>query len=433
MIGPVATCFAGRFRGVVQHDVAVFRGIPYAEAPEGDLRSSVARRRAPMTGEFAATEWGSTPQRGRPYAETVIPEPSIEGGPDILTLNVFAPVEPFASDPSSHRAPVVVWIHGGGYVSGSPASPWYDGSALARRGVLVVSISYRLGFLGFGETPSSSSNRALSDWMCALRWVQDNISAFGGDPDRVTVAGQSAGGGAVLTLLASPSAEDLFSRAIALSPADLSVSESVATDRARRLAELCGVALDDIWDVDALRLQTASVALAAETRDRAGLAFAPVHGGRLLPLPPPDGLALHGLSKPLLLGSTRDEFSPTPVTAPGERHALSDTLIHSSCTRTVRARTTGVGTWLYRFDWATPVRGTAGHCVDVPFFLGTTAAAEDVLGAEVPGHLAATMSDDFASFVHGDDPPWQSSTGTTHAVRVYSDPLRSPDTEVLPA
>ena len=107
---------------------------------------------------------------------------------------------------------MLVYIHGGGYIAGSPASPWYDGAAFNRDGVVTVTVSYRLGFDGFGHIAGAPSNRGVRDWLAALEWVRDNIAAFGGDPARVTIAGQSAGGGAVLTLLGMPAAQGLFPR-----------------------------------------------------------------------------------------------------------------------------------------------------------------------------------------------------------------------------
>ena len=145
---------------------------------------------------------------------TAIPEPSIPGDA-ILNVNVFTPVpgEPDAG------LPVFVWIHGGGYKAGSPASPWYDGRAFNRDGVVTVTISYRLGFDGFGWIPDAPHNRGLLDQIEALRWVQRHIAAFGGDPERVTIGGQSAGGGSVWALLVSPAGRGLFGAAISHSGA----------------------------------------------------------------------------------------------------------------------------------------------------------------------------------------------------------------------
>src|SRR5690606_17889359 len=191
---------AGRVRGEWRGRAprtAAFLGIPYAEPPTGELRFAAPVPHARWDGVLDATAFGPTPQRGD-SGITLIPEPSVPGDAT-LGVNVFTP----APDVSA-RLPVLVYVHGGGYTSGSPASPWYDGAAFARDGVVTVTLSYRLGFDGFGWFEGAPSNRGVRDWLLALEWVQENVAAFGGDPDRVTVAGQSAGGGAVLTLLGMP-------------------------------------------------------------------------------------------------------------------------------------------------------------------------------------------------------------------------------------
>ena len=166
---------------------AAFLGIPFAEAPVGERRFAAPVPAAGWDGVREATGFGPTAQR-RPFAEvTAIPEPSFPGD-STLNVNVFTP----APGEQDARLPVLVWIHGGGFKAGSPSSPWYDGLAFNRDGVVTVSISYRLGFDGFGWIPDAPHNRGLLDQIEALRWIRDNIAAFGGDPDRLTIAGQSA-------------------------------------------------------------------------------------------------------------------------------------------------------------------------------------------------------------------------------------------------
>ena len=190
---------AGRVRGAWRDlpgsDVrsAAFLGIPFAKPPVGALRFAAPVPVEPWDGVRDALEFGATAQRGDPGV-TLIPEPSVPGE-STLNVNVFTP----APGDASAALPVLVWIHGGGFFAGSPASPWYDGRSFNRDGVVTVTISYRLGFDGFGWIADAPANRGVRDWLLALEWVQDNIAAFGGDPGRVTIAGQSAGGGAVLT------------------------------------------------------------------------------------------------------------------------------------------------------------------------------------------------------------------------------------------
>ncbi|MGI5131896.1 carboxylesterase family protein [Pseudonocardia sp. CA-107938] len=387
---------AGVLTGLRRGAVAEFRGIPYAEPPVGPLRWRAPVRRPRFDGGFAATAWGATPQRV-PFAEvTAIPEPSIPGD-DILTLNVFAPAE-------GTRLPVLVWIHGGGYAAGSAASPWYDGRSFVRDGVVVVTIAYRLAFDGFGLLPEAEPNRGMLDWICALEWVRDNISAFGGDPHRVTVAGQSAGGGAVLALLACERAQPLFDRAISLSGIDLCQTPDEARQVTEAFARELGVpaTIEGFAGVSDTALQRA----ARRRRDaQDGVHLMPVSGDELLPDGIRAGLARSGLDKPLLLGSTADEFRDPVAT---------DVLFRSTCTRVTRARRDAAGTWLYSFDWDSPVTGGATHCADLPFFFDVLDApgVREKLGA-APQPLATFLHGEVVRFVHGADPAWAPARGRT--------------------
>jgi hypothetical protein len=170
---------SGAVRGFWRPGSAAFLGIPFAEPPFGELRFQAPVPRAPWSGVRDALGYAPTPQRKALAEITTIPEPSIPGD-DILTLNVFTPRPSEDGEP----LPVLVYIHGGGYVAGSPASPWYDGAAFNRDGVVTVTVSYRLGFDGFGWLPDAPANRGILDWLLALEWVRDNIAQFGGDPAR---------------------------------------------------------------------------------------------------------------------------------------------------------------------------------------------------------------------------------------------------------
>ncbi|MGG7507751.1 carboxylesterase/lipase family protein [Plantibacter sp. YIM 135249] len=233
---PIVTTAAGAVRGLWRDGSAAFLGIPFAEPPVGALRFAAPVPHRPWEGIRDAVEHGATPQRVALSEVTIIPEPSIPGD-STLNLDVFTPV-PGDADAA---LPVLVWIHGGGYVAGSPASPWYDGASFNRDGVVTVNVSYRLGFDGFGWLEDAPLNRGVLDWILALEWVQANIAAFGGDPSRVTIAGQSAGGGAVLTLLSTPRADALFHGAYSVSGVPTSTSVEQAEQLARRIASLAGV------------------------------------------------------------------------------------------------------------------------------------------------------------------------------------------------
>ncbi|HEX4180251.1 MAG TPA: carboxylesterase family protein [Caulobacteraceae bacterium] len=206
------TVATGALKGVVNGDVVAFKGIPYAAPPVGELRWRAPRPAAPWTGVRDAANFGaSCMQIGGPLSAGV--DATSE---DCLTLNVWAPAHPAAK-----KLPVMVWIHGGGFVGGSGSVPLYDGAHFARDGVIMVSLNYRLGRLGYFAHPALTREGAgplgnywLMDQIAALKWVQANIAAFGGDPRNVTIFGESAGGVSVNVLLTSPAATGLFAKVI---------------------------------------------------------------------------------------------------------------------------------------------------------------------------------------------------------------------------
>lgn len=210
---PTVNAPAGRLRGAAEGEVRVFRGVPYAQAPVGDLRWRAPERAVRWRGVRDATQFGAACMQP---ASRFFDYPQVSE--DCLFLNVWTPA-------NARNAPVMVWIHGGSLVSGAGSDVLYDGAAFAARGIILVSINYRLGPLGWlahpelsAESPDNvSGNYGLMDQIEALRWVQRNIRAFGGDPDNVTIAGESAGALSVMYLMASPEARGLFHRAIAQS------------------------------------------------------------------------------------------------------------------------------------------------------------------------------------------------------------------------
>jgi carboxylesterase type B len=387
-----------------------FLGIPFAEEPTGARRFAVPVPRARFPRPFDASRHGATAQALPLSATTTIPEPSVPGD-DVLNLSVVAPAE----DDGRAPCPVLVWIHGGGFLGGSPASPWYDGRAFARDGVVCVTVGHRLGVDGFAVLDDVPANLGLRDLLLALDWVQDNIPAFGGDPDRVTLAGQSAGGAAVLALLSSPTGRGRFHRAVSLSGGLFEVDG--ARDFLEGLGDRLGVAPTRAGFAGRSRqqLQRAVLDLRAERGEEA-LVLGPFVGDDVLPVPVADGLAGHGHSVPLLLGATGDEFEgPHSV---GERAAgtrVTDTLFRAACPRAAHARRDApAGTWLYSFEWPSPVLAGAAHCTDIPFFYDVLDApgVADALGSNPPSRLAALMHADLAGFIHGRDPAWAKATGT---------------------
>ena len=213
---PEVRTTSGVVRGRWENAVAVFRGIPYAEPPLGARRFGAPVAVEPWDGSRDALEFG----------------PPVPHG---LTLNVWSPA------PGAEGLPVMVWIHGGRYLEGTAANPHQNGAALAESGVVMISLDYRVGVEGFAHVAGAPNNRAILDQVAALRWVQDNAAAFGGDPGNVTVFGQSAGAGCIAALLVMPMAAGLFRRAIAQSMPGTYFSERLAARISATIAEELGV------------------------------------------------------------------------------------------------------------------------------------------------------------------------------------------------
>jgi para-nitrobenzyl esterase len=313
---PEVSTTAGVVRGRTENGLAVFRGIPYAEPPIGEARLQSPRPVRAWDGVRAAFSFGPpAPQ------DTTIAARSGAGfllgtGDDWLTVNVWTP-EP---DPAQRR-PVMVWIHGGAYKQGTSGSPGYDAQHIARDGdVVVVSLNYRLGIEGFAAIDGAPANRGLLDQVAALTWVQENISAFGGDPDQVTVFGDSAGAGSIACLMVMPRAKGLFRRAIGQSLPGTFLSEVLARDIGVVLAAEAGLrpTAGDLATVDARQLAKVGHALESKMSQYEGRwgAFAhtlslysPVIDGDVLSATPWQGLA-HGAGRDvdLIIGHNHDEY-----------------------------------------------------------------------------------------------------------------------------
>jgi hypothetical protein len=231
---------AGKLRGETTGTLNVFKGIPYALPPVGGLRWRAPAVMSPWTGVRDATQFGAACVQPKPRP-SIYSDDLAAVSEDCLFLNVW-------TTPGARKRPVFFWIHGGALTSGSSSERLYDGAQLAARGVVVVSINYRLGALGYlahpqlsAESPQRvSGNYGLLDQIEALRWVQRNIAAFGGDPANVTIAGESAGGLSVMYLMASPQARGLFSRAIAQSAYMISMPELKRAHFGEQAAEAIG-------------------------------------------------------------------------------------------------------------------------------------------------------------------------------------------------
>ncbi|MGY4859796.1 carboxylesterase/lipase family protein [Cryobacterium sp. AP23] len=462
-VAPEVPTTAGRVRGYWRGASAAFLGIPFAAAPVGEHRFLAPAPVQPWTGVREAVAYGPTPQRRESATVTTIPEPSVPGD-GILNLNVFTPA-PGTGEPG---LPVLVWIHGGGYAAGSPASPWYDGVAFNRDGVVVVTIAYRLGFEGFGWIDGAPLNRGILDQIAALEWVRDNVRAFGGDPARVTIGGQSAGGGSVLALLSSPRAQGLFHGVIAQSAPAYGLSPADAEAIGRRFAAAQGITPD----LDAWRTVSAETILDAEPAaqltgpgilhptmpfgaliraaddpdaDITGIPFAPVVDGDVVVALGSAIAAGHNAGLPLLIGTTAHEFTfpsneslDTVVGALEEagvdaagvagfrteaeriggsfaRGQLSTAALFRMptlvCGRQRAAHGAGSRTWLYDFAFRAPATTLAGHCIDLPFAwdLLDAAGVPVSIGDTLPQPLADTMHAAWVRFIRQGDADWPSA------------------------
>ncbi|WP_194837082.1 carboxylesterase/lipase family protein [Nocardia sp. XZ_19_369] len=456
----------GPVRGSRRDTGIAFLGVPFAKPPVNELRFAAPVPPAPWTETLECTAYGPTAQRRSLGSVTTIPEPSIPGAA-ILNLNVFTP------DPAARGLPVLVWIHGGGFVAGSPASPWYDGTAFNRDGVVVVSVGYRLGIDGFLSLDGAPDNRAVLDWIAGLQWVRDNIASFGGDPAQVTIAGQSAGGGAVWALMATPSARGLFRAGICASgavtqPNDLAAGRAVAELFTRRTGvPATAAALRALPEDKVLDLQDVLQAPGPGSESVPMLGLAPFADGQLIPEATPAMLNNGaGGDIPLLLGFTRHEFnmaatmlaqnpeaaaaSPLALAGRGADmdayraaypgadptqlagQAISDSIIRGPSYRVAEARAgLNLPTWLYEFDWtstAPSYRGLAAHCLDLPFEFDLLKApgVTDVEGGAPPQALADAMHMSWVAFIKHLDPGsnWPRYTLDKRQTMIWSDQSR---------
>jgi para-nitrobenzyl esterase len=408
-MGPTVATKYGTLRGQLREGVASFLGIPYAASPTGSRRFKAPVPPEPWTGVMEAVAYGPTPPKPDypPPFDTLFAEPNI-AGEDWLNLNVWTP------DPEAAGLPVMVWIHGGAFANGNSAIPLYDGHAFARDGVVLVSINYRLGVDGFALLPDAPANRGLLDQIAALEWVRDNISSFGGDPENVTIFGESAGAMSVITLLSMPGAAGLFARAIAQSgagqaaaaPADAAL---VTAELGRALAaakagqagpdpagpELTASELARA-DLRALIAAQATVrdALAARpdparfgpTIVASTMAFIPVIDGESLPEHPLARIgAGSGSEVPLIIGTNSDEFR-TFLVPSGMADLITEEVL-ASMAGAVGAGKEVIDVYRNHREGASPGDLLAALLTDRFFLLPALAVAEARAAGPAPTHF----------------------------------------------
>lgn len=451
----------GVVRGSTSEGIASFKGIPYAAPPFGGNRFQPPRPAEAWNGVREAYNYGPTVPKPPyfPPFDALLPEPAIPGE-DCLNLNIWSP------ELGSAKLPVMVWIHGGGFANGTGAIPTYDGSRFARDGVVCVTINYRLGADGFLYLGDGTPNLGLLDQLAALTWVQENIADFGGDPNNVTIFGESAGGMSVGTLLSMPRAKGLFRRAIAQSGAGHHViSPASAQLVGHYLATQLGVepTLAAISTVPTDRLLQAQVALSAAVFEQPDptrwgevaanlMPFEPVIDGDILPARPIDNVvAGAGADIDLLVGTNAEEqrlfmvpngtinyindeiltgtvaayrlpVAATLATYRATRgNASSGDLLAAIITdwfyripaiRLAEAHLQGSGaTYMYQFAYRSPqFDGQLGAChsLEIPFVFDTLDIGEmqAVLGANPPQQTADAMHAAWVAFAKSGNPGW---------------------------
>lgn len=467
---PVVETSSGRVKGFVERDTAIFLGIPFAAAPFGARRLGAPQRPESWDGVRDALVRGpSAPQPHRQM--TLIPEPVLDGE-DCLNLNVFTP------DPSAAAAlPVLVWVHGGGYTAGCNASPWYSGTSFARDGIVVVNVNYRLGAEGFLDIAGAPHNRAVLDWIAGLEWVAANVGRFGGDPSKVTIGGQSAGGAACTSLLTVPQVAGLFRHAILMSgTATTAPSLDRARERTEAVANELGIdttreAFAEVAPAALVAAQGANPASSDEGARGPGMGYAPVVDGDVVPAKPLAALREGAsASVPVMAGATAEEGNATvraaadriddervsrrlarmgvseeniavyrrahPEAAPWQLlgQATTDSSFRVGALKVAAARAEHAGTapsYLYDFRWRTAVRDMgAVHCLDVPFAFDVLDAdgVREVAGESPPQQLADAVHQSWVRFIHDGSPGWPAYDATTgRQMMVYDDESRVVD------
>jgi para-nitrobenzyl esterase len=443
----------GSVRGRTADGVSSFKGIPYAAPLDGVRRFQPPQPPEQWDGERDASRYSADTPQG-----TIFPGvPSLWNPTDdtgSLTVNVWTP------DPGARGLPVMVWIYGGAFLVGSSRQPEYDGTNLARSGVVLVSMNYRVGFEGFGWLPDQPHNRAFLDQLAALRWVQDNIANFGGDPDNVTIFGESAGGTAVAALVAAGPAGGLFRRAIGQSVAGGFQPEATARATGERIAAALGVPLTS----------EAFGALPSEAihgvQSLAGMItpYGPVIDGELITDLPWRGLRPE---VDLVAGFNRDEYrlfaanedlsTKNPATT-AERLGISidayraaypdlsdaDLYVLMMSDSIFRMPTTWCAqdhpgrSWLYELTWPSPAFGgflRCCHALDVPMTFGNFDGqlAMMVLGTPVPPEarmLSEEIRKAWTSFAATGDPGWPEYEPGERLARIWDTQISvEPDPE----
>jgi carboxylesterase 2/para-nitrobenzyl esterase len=456
-MNPIVQTRSGKLRGSDADGIAAFKGVRFARPPFGPDRLRPPRPVEPWSGVRDALTFGpKPPQPAYPPGIAEALAELVGQGEDCLTLNVWTP------EVEGAGRPVMVWIPGGMFeFHATGATAFYDGGRFARDGVVCVTINYRVGAEGFLYLADGVANLGLLDQIAALEWVQDNIGAFGGDPRKVTIFGESAGGMSVATLLTMPAAKGLFHRAIVQSGNTPNVNSGATAERSgRRLAELLGVGPTRaaIAAVSVEQVLQAQATLRDELLARPDpsvwgevalsyLPWAPTVDGQSIPVPPIVAISAGaGAEIDLLVGSNTEETrlfllsdgsidriteealaaiatayrlppeglsayrAAHPAASPGELFSAiqTDWYWRIPAVRMADAHVTSrAATYMYEFAWRSPQFGGrlgAAHSVEIPFVFDTLGlGTEPTLGRNPPQSLADAMHRSWVSFAaHGD-------------------------------
>ncbi|MCQ4086782.1 carboxylesterase/lipase family protein [Saccharibacillus sp. JS10] len=457
----------GQLRGSSSNGVSFWKGVPYAQPPIGDLRFRAPQPPTSWEGTRDALNYGSIALQPKPPEDSIFASPGVTMSEDCLYLNVWAPED------RAEKLPVMVWIHGGSFVTGSSSLPLYDGTVLARQSrCVVVSLNYRLGPLGFlhlsplGE--GFDSNVGLLDQVQALEWIKNNIEAFGGDPGNVTLFGESAGSMCIAALMAMPAAKGLFRKAIMQSGGAQSMSsvqgEIVAA------AFLRGLNIDG-GELERLKTFTSEELMiaASQMQPQAGeswpaLPFQPVVEEATLPEEPLLAVS-QGAAKgvDLLIGTNHDEghffireqsqvtspeqtvhtiraltgvqdveawIAAYPSTIDGQAQMMTDVYFWRASLQFAEAQAQYASVWMYRFDWTFPGHpffGKAVHAAEMPFVFGNTALLP-LVGVRVDSSLqqvSDSMRSAWQAFAASGDPstselPWTPYKNETRDTMIFN-------------
>lgn len=478
---------SGKIQGYIRNGIFTYHGVPYAEA---DLFMPPAKLKA-WDGIKMAVTYGNVSPQGTSQEEDMFaahwywPLWNTRNYPqsnNCQNLNIWTP------GLDDKKRPVMIWLHGGGFEAGSSSvEDIYDGENLSRKGdVVVVSVNHRLNVLGFldlsayGEEYKYSGNLGVMDLVAALEWVKENIAKFGGDPDNVTLFGQSGGGAKILTLMATPSAKGLFHKAIEQSGAVELMGITLPEQKAsRRVAELTLKNLSvsnpsELKNIPYPKLrEAADKAMAEAIKEGAVIrAWSPVKDGDYIPVDPVEnGFPEQSKNIPLMIGSCLNEWQTVPlfanmaVTQSDNKNFWTDSQVGEKLrekygdkadeiervfrkaypnkkavdalyvdtwlrtralkTMNIKAAQNGAPVYAYVFTWETPVMGgyaMAYHCSELPFVFNNIALSETATGGgEKAQALADKVSQAWIDFARTGNPGWKAYTRDEGATMIFDD------------